>query len=94
MELYIGMFLILSGMGSFLSMRKHVLSMLLSIEFMMIGVFYIFCLSMMNFLGEIYFFILFLSFVACEGSLGLSIIILLTRSKGNDYIFNLNLLKC
>lgn len=42
---------------------------------------------------EIFFLILFLTFIVCEGVLGLSLLISLIRVLGNSNIQNLNLIK-
>nr|APX40066.1 NADH dehydrogenase subunit 4L [Neocrepidodera brevicollis] len=76
---------ICSGM-SFLFNRKHLLLMLLSLEFIVIilylGMFIY--LSMLNY--EYFFMMIFLTMSVCESALGLSILILMVRLYGNDYI--------
>nr|YP_009725353.1 NADH dehydrogenase subunit 4L [Monolepta occifluvis]QBX88867.1 NADH dehydrogenase subunit 4L [Monolepta occifluvis] len=76
----------LSGLMSFVLNRKHLLLMLLSLEFIVIALYmnlFIY-LSMMNY--EYFFSMIFLSMSVCEGVLGLSILTLMIRVHGNDYI--------
>nr|AYR05198.1 NADH dehydrogenase subunit 4L [Coleoptera sp. ACP-2013] len=71
--------------------RKHLLLMLLSLEFIILVMF----LLLFIYLGkslDFFFSSLFLSFTVCEGVLGLSILVSLVRTHGNDYFKSLNLL--
>nr|YP_010987581.1 NADH dehydrogenase subunit 4L [Bledius obscurus]WON65987.1 NADH dehydrogenase subunit 4L [Bledius obscurus] len=85
---YIYMLMYIIGILVFCSKRKHFLMMLLSLEFIMmslyLGLFNM--LFLMNF--EFYFSMIFLTLSVCEGVLGLSILVSLVRTHGNDY-FNL-----
>nr|APX40417.1 NADH dehydrogenase subunit 4L [Aphthona albertinae] len=76
------------SMISFILNRKHLLLMLLSLEFIvLVGYFNMFIyLSMMNY--EFFFSMIFLTMSVCEGALGLSILILMVRLHGNDYILS------
>nr|AFU50201.1 NADH dehydrogenase subunit 4L [Phaedon armoraciae] len=81
-----GMLSYLCGLIMFSSKRKHFLLMLLSLEFMIISLFFnlMIYLSLMN--NEYFFSMIFLTMSVCEGALGLSILILMIRTHGNDYI--------
>nr|YP_010287464.1 NADH dehydrogenase subunit 4L [Ophthalmitis albosignaria]UKT61795.1 NADH dehydrogenase subunit 4L [Ophthalmitis albosignaria]UNP54269.1 NADH dehydrogenase subunit 4L [Ophthalmitis albosignaria] len=76
----------------FVSKYKHLLIILLSLEFMVLSVFFFLLnyLLMMNY--EIYMLMVFLVFSVCEGALGLSILVSLIRTHGNDYFKSFNLL--
>nr|ARH53996.1 NADH dehydrogenase subunit 4L [Phyllobrotica quadrimaculata] len=76
----------LSGSLSFVMNRKHLLLMLLSLEFIVLALYLnIFLyLSMMSF--EYFFSMIFLTMSVCEGVLGLSILVMMVRVHGNDYI--------
>nr|YP_010704702.1 NADH dehydrogenase subunit 4L [Polypedilum masudai]UXG19089.1 NADH dehydrogenase subunit 4L [Polypedilum masudai] len=82
------------GILSFIFSYKHLLNMLLSLEFMVLCLFIIlfFYLNFFNF--EQYFSMFFLVFSVCEGVLGLSIMVFLIRSHGNDYFFSYSFLQC
>nr|AST14974.1 NADH dehydrogenase subunit 4L [Galeruca sp. EMHAU-15083109] len=79
-------FLFLSGMLGFVLNRKHLLMMLLSLEFIVI-VLYFNIFMYMNFINyEFFFSMIYLTMSVCEGALGLGILILMVRVQGNDYI--------
>nr|QWB85918.1 NADH dehydrogenase subunit 4L [Epiglenea comes] len=88
MLIYLGlsMFLTFSGLIVYSLKRKHLLVMLLSLEFIVISIY----LSMYIYFSQIgfeYFFLMFfLTMSVCEGALGLSILVLMVRTHGNDYI--------
>nr|NP_982318.1 NADH dehydrogenase subunit 4L [Drosophila sechellia]NP_982331.1 NADH dehydrogenase subunit 4L [Drosophila simulans]AAF77286.1 NADH dehydrogenase subunit 4L [Drosophila sechellia]AAF77300.1 NADH dehydrogenase subunit 4L [Drosophila simulans]AAF77314.1 NADH dehydrogenase subunit 4L [Drosophila simulans]AAF77327.1 NADH dehydrogenase subunit 4L [Drosophila simulans]AAF77339.1 NADH dehydrogenase subunit 4L [Drosophila simulans] len=79
------MILFILGLFCFVSNRKHLLSMLLSLEFIVLMLFFMLFiyLNMLNY--ENYFSMMFLTFSVCEGALGLSILISMIRTHGNDY---------
>nr|AXS66047.1 NADH dehydrogenase subunit 4L [Tenebrionoidea sp. 19 KM-2017] len=82
---------LLLGAFSFSLKRKHLLSMLLSLEYMVIFLFLlIFLYLAMS--GEMYFSMVFLTFTVCEGALGLSVLISLIRTHGNDYFSSFSIL--
>nr|APX40846.1 NADH dehydrogenase subunit 4L [Calomicrus suturalis] len=76
----------LAGTLSFVLNRKHLLLMLLSLEFIVITLYLNMFLyfSMMNY--EYFFSMIFLSMSVCEGVLGLSVLTLMIRVHGNDYV--------
>nr|ARH54178.1 NADH dehydrogenase subunit 4L [Chrysomela populi] len=74
------------GLVIFSLKRKHFLLSLLSLEFMIVSLFlnlFIY-LSFMSY--EYFFSMIFLTMSVCESVLGLSILILMIRTHGNDYI--------
>nr|WNH42463.1 NADH dehydrogenase subunit 4L [Neoperla dianae] len=82
------------GAWVFASKRKHLLLTLLSLEFMVLGLFmflliYLSCLSY-----ELFFSMVFLTFSVCEGALGLSILVSMIRTHGNDYFQTFSVLQC
>nr|QLY90106.1 NADH dehydrogenase subunit 4L [Micromorphus albipes] len=88
------MFMCLIGILVFVFNRKHLLSMLLSLEFIVLSLFgllFMF-LSMMNY--EVFFSLMFLTFSVCEGALGLSILVSMIRTHGNDYFQSFSVLQC
>nr|YP_009488336.1 NADH dehydrogenase subunit 4L [Cysteochila chiniana]AWD31595.1 NADH dehydrogenase subunit 4L [Cysteochila chiniana] len=71
------------------SMRAHLLLTLFGMEFLMI-ILYMFLFITFKVNGlEMNFLILFLVMLVCEGSLGLSILVSLIRSHGNDMVNSL-----
>nr|AOY40260.1 NADH dehydrogenase subunit 4L [Bostrichoidea sp. KM-2015] len=77
---------------SFCLSRKHLLSILLSLEFMMLGVFIMMVYYFSYFNYEFYFLMVFLTFAVCEGALGLAILVSMIRTHGNDYFSSFNVL--
>nr|QEJ81561.1 NADH dehydrogenase subunit 4L [Rhagophthalmus giganteus] len=71
---------------------KHLLLMLLSLEFIVMSLYMGIYFVMLSYCYEYYFSMIFLTFSVCESSLGLSILVLMMRSYGNDYFQSLSLL--
>nr|ADL59784.1 NADH dehydrogenase subunit 4L [Meloidae sp. MT-2010] len=89
---YSGLLMFFCGLMMFSLKRKHLLLMLLSIEFMVLSLYYILFLYLSS-LGNDYFFsMIFLTFSVCEGALGLAILVSMIRTHGNDYFHSFNLL--
>nr|QNH68973.1 NADH dehydrogenase subunit 4L [Ergatettix serrifemora] len=79
------------GLYVFSSFRKHLLLILLSLEYMVLSLFY----YIFIYLNYFYFdslLIIYLILSVCEGVLGLSILVSMIRSFGNDYVFSSSLL--
>nr|WNN64249.1 NADH dehydrogenase subunit 4L [Ceresium sinicum ornaticolle] len=92
MVLLVSGFMFFCGLIVFVSKRKHLLLMLLSLEFVVLSL-YLNVFFYLNHLFYDYFFsMVFLTFSVCEGVLGLSILVLMIRSWGNDYILSFSFL--
>nr|YP_009330775.1 NADH dehydrogenase subunit 4L [Bullanga florida]APD79376.1 NADH dehydrogenase subunit 4L [Bullanga florida] len=91
-NLFIIILMYLCGCMSYVFKRKHLLSMLLSLEFIILSLFFLLIMSLMYFNFEFFFSMIFLTFSVCEGSLGLSILVSMVRTHGNDYFQSLNML--
>nr|QHI41725.1 NADH dehydrogenase subunit 4L [Eudemis lucina] len=76
----------------FISKHKHLLIILLSLEFMVLSIFLFMLLILMNMHYNMYMLMVFLVFAVCEGALGLSILVSMIRTHGNDYFQSFNLL--
>lgn len=86
--------MIFSGLFIFMSNRKHLLIMLLRLEFIVLRLF-LFLFFFLNFYDyELYFSMLFLTVRVCEGALGLSILVSIIRTYGNNYFQSFNILAC
>nr|ANJ70570.1 NADH dehydrogenase subunit 4L [Nalassus laevioctostriatus] len=82
----------ISGLVVFSLKRKHLLLMLLSLEFVVLSIYFSMFIYL-SFLGNEYFFsMVFLTFSVCEGVLGLSILVSLIRTHGNDYFQSFSVL--
>nr|YP_009868691.1 NADH dehydrogenase subunit 4L [Alphitobius diaperinus]QKI32136.1 NADH dehydrogenase subunit 4L [Alphitobius diaperinus]QNK05478.1 NADH dehydrogenase subunit 4L [Alphitobius diaperinus] len=89
---FLGFFMFMGGLLVFSMKRKHLLLMLLSLEFIVLSLYFLIFLYL-SFLGNEYFFsMIFLTFSVCEGVLGLSILVSLIRTHGNDYFHSFNVL--
>nr|YP_001798489.1 NADH dehydrogenase subunit 4L [Orchesella villosa]ABS57587.1 NADH dehydrogenase subunit 4L [Orchesella villosa] len=86
MVLGLGLF---SGLWIFCSTRDHLLSTLLSLEYMALIMFLFFVFSL--FFMPLYYSLIYLIMAACEGALGLSILINMNRTHGGDYYKSFNL---
>nr|YP_010554945.1 NADH dehydrogenase subunit 4L [Somanniathelphusa grayi]QGT77252.1 NADH dehydrogenase subunit 4L [Somanniathelphusa bawangensis]UYP50877.1 NADH dehydrogenase subunit 4L [Somanniathelphusa grayi] len=86
--------MVFCGLWSFAKSHKHMLNSLLSLEFMMLGVFSLMVLEVVSVGSEMYFVLFFLTLVACEGALGLSLLVFVVRSHGSDYLSVFNVLEC
>nr|YP_010616684.1 NADH dehydrogenase subunit 4L [Argestina pomena]WAW79884.1 NADH dehydrogenase subunit 4L [Argestina pomena]WHS18950.1 NADH dehydrogenase subunit 4L [Argestina inconstans] len=82
----------LFGNMIFVSKHKHLLIILMSLEFIVLSIFF----SLMLYLGKVefsmYMLMVFLVFSVCEGVLGLSILVSMIRTHGNDYFQSFNLI--
>jgi len=72
--------------------QKHLLIILISLEFIIVGLFLLIIVFFRVFNYEYYFRMLFLSVRVCERVLGLSIMVRLIRVYGNDYFQSFNIL--
>nr|YP_010443293.1 NADH dehydrogenase subunit 4L [Anomala russiventris]UTE83821.1 NADH dehydrogenase subunit 4L [Anomala russiventris] len=81
-----------SGLVSFCIKRKHLLLMLLSLEYIILGLYFNLYLFLMYFNYEFYFGMVFLTMSVCEGALGLSLLVSMMRTHGNDYFQTFNVL--
>nr|AXS65276.1 NADH dehydrogenase subunit 4L [Cerambycidae sp. 6 KM-2017] len=86
--IYLALFMSLMGLLMFSMKRKHLLIMLLSVEFVVISI-YLNMFIYFSYLNYEYFFtMIFLTMSVCEGALGLSVLVSMIRSHGNDYILS------
>nr|YP_010372420.1 NADH dehydrogenase subunit 4L [Dryomyza anilis]UPA56133.1 NADH dehydrogenase subunit 4L [Dryomyza anilis] len=86
--------LLIMGFFVFVSNRKHLLSMLLSLEYIVLSLFLLLFIYLNVFNYESFFCMMFLTFSVCEGALGLSILVSMIRTHGNDYFQSFNSLQC
>nr|YP_009489578.1 NADH dehydrogenase subunit 4L [Lamproptera meges]SPP23481.1 NADH dehydrogenase subunit 4L [Lamproptera meges] len=76
----------------FVSKHKHLLIVLLSLEFIVLSIFFFLNLYLSFIMNDMYMLMIFLLFSVCEGALGLSILVSMIRTHGNDYFQSFNLL--
>nr|WCH54220.1 NADH dehydrogenase subunit 4L [Osphya sp. n.] len=92
MESLFGTLMFISGCVVFSLKRKHLLLMLLSLEFMVLSLYFLMILNLSLFSNEYFMLMVYLTFSVCEGALGLSILVSMVRSYGNDFFQSFNIL--
>nr|YP_010277859.1 NADH dehydrogenase subunit 4L [Turanoclytus namaganensis]UHY95174.1 NADH dehydrogenase subunit 4L [Turanoclytus namaganensis] len=88
MMIYITCLIFFSGLFVFSSKRKHLLLMLLSLEFIVLSLYLNLIIFLNNMDFEFFFSMIFLTMSVCEGALGLSLLVCMIRVCGNDYILS------
>nr|QHH25544.1 NADH dehydrogenase subunit 4L [Trypetoptera punctulata] len=86
--------LVTAGALTFVLNRKHLLSMLLSLEFIVLSLFLLLFVFLSFIAFEMSISVMFLTFTVCEGALGLSILVSMIRTHGNDYFQSFSILEC
>lgn len=89
---YISIFSIICGVITLVRNRKHFLSTLLRLEFIIINIFWLIVIRFFRVGVEGYFVLFFLTLAACEGALGLRLLVYIVRSRGADYYSSFNIL--
>nr|YP_009112553.1 NADH dehydrogenase subunit 4L [Nephrops norvegicus]CEK40203.1 NADH dehydrogenase subunit 4L [Nephrops norvegicus] len=92
--IFVPLIVVFCGLWNFVSNRKHLLSVLLSLEFIMLGIFWVMVICLAKVGIEAYFTLFFLTMAACEGALGLSLLISIVRTHGNDCFSSFSTLQC
>nr|YP_010688337.1 NADH dehydrogenase subunit 4L [Mylabris phalerata]WBR65765.1 NADH dehydrogenase subunit 4L [Mylabris phalerata] len=92
MYIYMGMLMFFCGLVMFSLKCKHLLLMLLSMELMVLSLFFIMFIYLGTLNNDYFFSMIFLTFSVCEGALGLSVLVSMIRTHGNDYFRSFNLL--
>ena len=82
------------GIWAFSSSRKHLLIILLRLEFVVLVLYFCIYFYLCSFIYSLFFVLCFLVFSVCECSLGLSILVSMIRSRGNDYFQSYSVLQC
>nr|QXG83126.1 NADH dehydrogenase subunit 4L [Ctenocephalides felis felis] len=92
--IYLMIFMFLVGLMKFSFNKKNLLLSLLILEYKALIMFLIFyfCFNYMMF--ENYFCNFYIVFTVCEGVLGLSILVAMIRTHGNDYFKSFNMMQC
>lgn len=85
-------FIYFVGLMVFSFKCKHLLLILLSLEFVVLSLYFGLYLYIVFYRYEYYFRIIFLTIRVCEGALGLSILVAIIRSYGNDYFQSFRIL--
>nr|YP_010423964.1 NADH dehydrogenase subunit 4L [Argynnis anadyomene]USH57524.1 NADH dehydrogenase subunit 4L [Argynnis anadyomene] len=89
---FVMIIMFLLGNMIFVSKHKHLLITLMSLEFIVLSIFFFMTLYFMMINYNMYMLMVFLVFSVCEGALGLSILVSMIRTHGNDYFQSFNLI--
>nr|YP_004934969.1 NADH dehydrogenase subunit 4L [Pielomastax zhengi]ADZ62111.1 NADH dehydrogenase subunit 4L [Pielomastax zhengi] len=92
LSLMVSMIMYTCGFYIYSSSRKHLLMLLLGLEYMVLSIFVLVVLYLMFFMKSLFFLVLFLVLSVCEGSLGLSILVSMVRSHGSDFFNSFSLM--
>lgn len=84
--IYLSLFIFLSGLIIFCLKGNHLLIILLRLEFIVLSLYFLIFIYLSYIMYNYFFSILFLRFRVCEGVLGLSVLVSIIRSVGNDYV--------
>nr|UGS80161.1 NADH dehydrogenase subunit 4L [Anomopsocus amabilis] len=71
----------------------HLMNMLLNLEYFSLIIFFMMMMILWSF-TEKFILMYYLVFCVCEGAFGLSLLVMLVRTYGNDLMMNMNILKC
>lgn len=86
--------LILRSFVRILLERGHLLIVLILLEAMMLGLFSYFVFGVLGGISNLYLCLAFIRFVACEAAVGLSLLVSLIRTHGNDFVSSLTVYEC
>nr|YP_010722713.1 NADH dehydrogenase subunit 4L [Luehdorfia puziloi]WDW20231.1 NADH dehydrogenase subunit 4L [Luehdorfia puziloi] len=89
---FIILIMFIIGNMIFVSKHKHLLVVLLSLEFIVLSIFFFLVIYLSHIEYDMYMLMIFLLFSVCEGALGLSILVSMIRTHGNDYFQSFSLL--
>lgn len=84
MVAFVSGFNVIIGFVVFCSFRDHLLNALLRLEFIVLSIFLSFILALR--VAGTFYSLVYLVIAACEGALGLSVLICMGRSHGGDYL--------
>lgn len=85
---------IVCGLWVFVFKCKHLLNTLLSLEYIILRIFWFIRLHLSVLGHERYFLLFFLTLAACEGALGLALLVSVVRTHGNDCFRRFTVLQC
>nr|YP_010266719.1 NADH dehydrogenase subunit 4L [Kaburagia rhusicola ovogallis]ARW70294.1 NADH dehydrogenase subunit 4L [Kaburagia rhusicola ensigallis]ARW70307.1 NADH dehydrogenase subunit 4L [Kaburagia rhusicola ovatirhusicola]ARW70333.1 NADH dehydrogenase subunit 4L [Kaburagia rhusicola rhusicola]ARW70320.1 NADH dehydrogenase subunit 4L [Kaburagia rhusicola ovogallis]UIE11122.1 NADH dehydrogenase subunit 4L [Kaburagia rhusicola ovogallis] len=88
------LFMMFSGVLFYIFNFNHLLMMLLGLEYMLLILSLMFLMNFMIFIKQYILLLIFLIFCISESVLGLTILIMMVRMYGNDYLKSLMILQC
>nr|YP_009938259.1 NADH dehydrogenase subunit 4L [Hyalopterus pruni]QNU07678.1 NADH dehydrogenase subunit 4L [Hyalopterus pruni]UFY97919.1 NADH dehydrogenase subunit 4L [Hyalopterus arundiniformis] len=88
------LFMLFSGVLFYIFNFNHLLMMLLGLEYLLLILSLLFLISLIMFIKQYILLLIFFIFCISESVLGLTILILMVRMYGNDYLKSLMILQC
>nr|AWN56112.1 NADH dehydrogenase subunit 4L [Aphis fabae] len=88
------LFMLFSGVLFYIFNFNHLLMMLLGLEYLLLILSLLFLINLMMFIKQYILLLIFFIFCISESVLGLTILILMVRMYGNDYLKSLMILQC
>nr|YP_010175324.1 NADH dehydrogenase subunit 4L [Neotoxoptera formosana]QSL98444.1 NADH dehydrogenase subunit 4L [Neotoxoptera formosana] len=88
------LFMLFSGVLFYIFNFNHLLMMLLGLEYLLLILSLLFLMNLMMFIKQYVLLLVFFIFCISESVLGLTILILMVRMYGNDYLKSLMILQC
>nr|AKM70062.1 NADH dehydrogenase subunit 4L [Neothoracaphis yanonis] len=88
------LFMLFSGILFYIFNFNHLLMMLLGLEYLLLILSLLFMFNLMLFIKQYLLLLLFFIFCISESVLGLTILIMMVRMYGNDYLKSLMILQC
>ena len=82
------------GVLCFVRVRKHLLNTLLSLEYIILSAFWLIAVAVANLGRDSVFLLFFLTLAACEGALGLALLVRVVRRHGSDRFRGFRILEC
>ncbi|MGL5470364.1 MAG: NADH dehydrogenase subunit 4L [Shewanella sp.] len=82
------------GLIAFAFLRNHLVATLLRLEFASLSVYLMLFNTLVTAPSELYLSLVYLTLAACEGALGLSLLVAVIKHKGNDFITAPSLTQC
>nr|WRQ18247.1 NADH dehydrogenase subunit 4L [Multinervis sp.] len=79
----------LFGIFSLIFIKNHILLSLMSLEFIVLYLLYFIYMYCLVYEGSFYLYVFLMTFFVCEGVLGLSLLVFMIRTHGNDYLNSL-----
>nr|YP_010175185.1 NADH dehydrogenase subunit 4L [Olidiana ritcheri]QSJ61390.1 NADH dehydrogenase subunit 4L [Olidiana ritcheri] len=85
MSLYVIFYMYFMSLFSLIYMRKHVLLSLMLLEFVILSLLIMIILNLL-YSSIFYYYLFMMMFYVCESVLGLTILVMMIRNHGNDYL--------
>nr|WIW75271.1 NADH dehydrogenase subunit 4L [Xenocatantops humilis] len=93
-SIFTSLLIYFAGVYVFSSKRKHLLMVLYNLEYIVLSLFMLIVIFLIEFDYDYFFPVIFLVFSVCEGALGLSVLVSMIRSHGNDFFNSFGLSLC